>query len=251
MSVVSSPKRILLSILFVPIMLTLCSCASSNVSRTASSNVDLGRENAARLSREATAGDFPGTYQNMSQRTKGAILGGAAGGAAGGLLGSSVGTIPGAIAGVLLGASYGAYIDSESSLKDKLENRGAIIVELGDRILIVFPSVRLFEEMSPQLKANAYSTLTMTAHYINRFTKMLVKVGVYTNEESAAKDTVNRVIAQQQADAVADALLSGGVNARLLYAIGYGNKNYVESTELSWDESLNYRVEITLEKLYV
>lgn len=248
MFVVNTHSRLFLFVVLLSLLSLLCACASSNVSRTASGNVDLGRENVARLSNDATAGDLTGQYQNMSQKSRGALLGGAAGGAAGGLIGSSVGAIPGVIAGVLLGASYGAYIDSETSLRDKIENRGGIIVELGDRILIVFPSVRLFNEMSPRLRSGAYSTLALTAQYINRFTKMLVKVSVYTNDDTALS---HAALSQKQANAVADALLAQGIDARVLYAKGYGSKQFVESTDLSWDESLNYRVEILLEKLYV
>lgn len=249
MFVVNTQSRLLPLITLLSIVSLLCSCASSNVSRTASSNIDLGRTNTSRLADDATSGDIAGSYQNMSQRTKGAILGGVAGGAVGSLVGSTVGTIPGAIAGVVLGASYGAYIDSETSLRDRLENRGAIIVELGDRILIVFPSVRLFDDMTPHLKAGAYSTLALTVQYINRFTKMLVKIAVYTNDDTARSSDL--LLSQQQADAVADVFVSQGIDARLLYAVGYGSKQFVEKTSLSWDETLNYRVEISLEKLYV
>jgi len=234
-------------IIILSMLSLLCSCASSNVSRTAARNVDIGRQNASRLSDQATSDDLTGTYQNLSQTTKGALLGGVAGGTAGWWAG--VGVVPGVITGSILGASYGAYIDSESSLKDKLENRGAIIVELGDRILIVFPSVRLFDDQCATLKAGAYSTLALTARYINRFTKMLVKISVYTNDDRGR--SLNLALSQNQANAVSDVLQAHGVDARILYAIGYGNTHFVEKTNLSWDASLNYRVEISFEKLYV
>jgi len=245
MYVVKAQCRWYVAILFLSLF--LCSCASSNVSRTAARNVDLGRENVAGLGEGGQ--DVAGYYQNMSQTSKGALLGGVTGGTAGWLLGSSVGVVPGAITGALLGASYGAYTDSETTLKDKLENRGAIVVVLGDQIRIVFPSVRLFEERCATLKSGAYSTLALTAQYINRFVKMLVKVSVYTNDD--VSQASNLLLSRQQANKVADVLLANGIDARLLYAVGYGNRHFVENTNLSWDKSLNYRVEITLEKLYV
>lgn len=236
-------------LVFFSLVSLLNACASSNVTRTAESNVELGRVNAAKMAYGATSQDLAGSYQNMSQRNKGALIGTVAGGAAGSIIGSSVGILPGALTGGILGASYGAYIDSETTLRDRLENSGAIIMELGDRIVIMIPSVRLFEEHSAHLKASAYTTLDLTARYINRFTKMLVKISVYTNDDT--KESINLPLSQKQANAVAEVLQRSGVDARILYAIGYGNKHFVERTCLSWSESLNYRVEISLQRLFV
>ena len=98
-----------------------------------------------------------------------------------GALSSGVGVIPGTVTGTLLGASYGSYIDSKATLKDQLENRGAIVVVLGDQILIVLPSERIFQAAcNSNIKSQAYSTLGLVTQYINTYTKMLVKVAVYT-----------------------------------------------------------------------
>ncbi len=226
----------------------LFSCASSNVSRDAASNVDMGVQNAKNLVDEGGDNAVTDSYQNTSQRTKGAILGGVAGGVTGSLT-SGVGLFPGFATGAILGASYGSYIDSQTSLQDRLENRGVNIVILGDQILIEIPSVRIFNYMTATIKPQAYSTLQLVSNFINQYTKMMVKVAAYTSESGSPR--ADLALSQQQAESVAKFLLATGIDARLLYAAGYGGTQLVMRNSSEWAESDNFRIEITLEKLYV
>jgi outer membrane protein OmpA-like peptidoglycan-associated protein len=225
----------------------LSGCASSDVSREAASNVDMGVQNANNLASNAASSSFSESYQNSSQASKGAVIGGATGAVAGGL--SGIGVFPGLAGGVILGASYGSYLDSRTTLKDKLENRGITVVELGDQILIMIPSSRLFEGMSYDVTPQAYSNLGLVAKYINGFTKMTVRVAAFTNDTGSSR--VALALSEQQAQSVAKALLANGVDARVLYSVGYGGTRLVDKNTSEWDENDNYRVEITLEKLYV
>ena len=224
----------------------LTSCASSNVSRHTASDVDMGVDNAKKLGSSFSHGDMIESYQNSSQRAKGALLGGA-GGAIAAATTSSLGLIPGALAGMILGASYGAYIDSQATVADQLTNRGATIVELGDQLLVAIPSARLFDGMTNTIKPQAYSTLSLLATYINEQTKMLVKVSSYTDD--IGEKSVNLALSKKQANSVAKYLTASGVNARVLYAEGYGGTNLVIKNISDWGKSDNYRIEVTMEKL--
>jgi len=84
---VSVLKHALIVILFG---FLLVGCASSDVSRQAASNMDMGVQNANNMVDNAASGSFSETVQNSSQMAKGAVLGGAAG-AAVGVLSTSVG----------------------------------------------------------------------------------------------------------------------------------------------------------------
>jgi outer membrane protein OmpA-like peptidoglycan-associated protein len=235
---------------FLPLFLISCfflsSCASSTVSRDAASNVDMGVQNAKSL--VDSDGSIVDSYQNASQKAKGFMLGGAAG-AGVGALSSGIGIIPGAAVGALFGGTYGSYIDSYTSYSDQLENRGATMVVLGDQILIILPSASIFHAMTANIKPDAYSTLKLVAKYINGYTKMLVKIAAYTN--AVGPKEVDLALSQQQAESVAKFLWACGLDARLTYAVGYGGTHLVQKNFSSWDESDNYRIEITLEKLYV
>ena len=222
----------------------LFGCASSHVTREAASNMDMGVQNVNNMVNNASDSSLSETYQNSSQTAKGAVIGGAAG-AVLGAMSSSIGVLPGLAGGLILGASYGMYFDSMTTLKDKLENRGVIIVELGDQILIVIPSSRLFQAMSSDIKSQSYCTLKLVAQYVNGFTKMTVKVAAFTNDTGSKR--VDLALSEQQAHSVAKALLASGVDARVVYAVGYGGTHFVERNSQDWDESDNYRIEITLE----
>jgi len=160
---------------------------------------------------------------------------------------NGVGALPGVAVGLIFGASYGAYIDANINLKDRLENRGVNIVELGDQVLIVVPSSRLFMSESSVIRPEAFITLDLVTEYLNRYTKMLVKVAAYTDNSGSKR--VDLCISEQQAQSVAKFFMLNGLDARLLYAAGYGGSRLI--TRNSGEGSDNNRIEITLEKLYV
>lgn len=236
-------RLFLLSIFY----LFIVGCASSNVSREAAGNVDKGVTHTKDMVDGISETSIADSYGNASQTTKGAIIGGSTGAVAGALT-SGVGFLPGAAVGGIFGASYGSYIDSNTNLKDKLENRGVNMIVLGDQILIVIPSARLFDPYTSNLKPQAYSTLDLVTQYVNQYTKMLVKVGGYTNNNSS--ESVDQALSAQQAQQVAKYLEAAGVDARILYAEGYGGSRLVTKNSEGWDSD-NYRIEITLEKLDV
>lgn len=223
----------------------LFSCASSNVSRTAASNVDKGVNNAQKLGEGFTSGDIVDSYQNSSQMAKGALLGGAAGAAVGAVT-TSVGFLPGLAVGTVFGASYGAYIDSETTLADQISNRAVNIIELGDQIMIVMPSSRLFDGQSDKIKPTAYTTLNLVATYINSHITELVKISAYTDDIGTPGR--NLALTRMQAKNIEKYLAAAGVNTRLLYSEGYGGTNLISQNSAEWGTSDNYRVEITMEK---
>jgi len=222
-------------------------CASSEVSRETAANIDKGVQNAEKL--VSGDADIADAYQNSSQATKGAVIGGTAGAVTGGIATSGLGVWQGALIGTVLGASYGSYIDTNASLQDRLENRDVTAVVLGDQVLIVLRSARIFYPLTSTVKPQAYSTLKLVSQYINQFTKMLVRVTAYTAD--SGERMADLALSQQQADSVAKLLVASGVDARLLYASGCGSARLVKRNNMLWDGNDNYRIEVTLEKLTV
>lgn len=226
----------------------LMGCAHSDVSRHAAEHVDHAIETTKGTMAGLVNGDIAETYGNASQTTKGGLIGGAAGTLAG--VTTGLGVLPGLATGVMLGASYGGYIDSKATPADKLQNRGAMVMTLGDHILIMLPSERLFANLSSRIKPQAYSTLHMVANYIRPYTKMLVKVSAYSN--SLGSPDANLNLTQQQANQVAKVLHGYGVDARLIYAKGYGGTHLIEpANRAEGGSTTNYRVVITLQKYHV
>lgn len=235
------PIAILITSLF------LVSCAASEVTRDVSSGIDMGLQNSSDLAEGAAEGSISDSYQNSTQEAKGAVIGGIAGGVVGAAT-TGIGTLQGTAIGLILGAAYGKYIDSTTTLEDRLINRGVNIIILGDQVLIVIPSARLFFDYSAQIKPSSYSTLDMVTCFMNRYVKTLVKIKAYTADTCTPR--VSKSLSKHQADNVMRYFEANGLGARMLYAYGADGSDLVVSNCLGWDSD-NYRIEITFEKLYV
>lgn len=233
---------------FTSVCLFVTGCASSDVSRNTASNVDVGLHNTDQRFANALNGSLSDAWADSSQSKKGALLGGAAGAAAGIMYTSNIGFVVGTATGAVLGASYGAYIDSSATLQDQLINRGVNIAELGDQLLIVVPSSKIFEPLTPLVMPQAYSTLNLLTAYLNQYTKSLIKISVYTADSGARK--TDRLLSKQQAKQIEKGFILTGIDARLIVAEGYGSTHLVVPSPSPW-QSDNYRIEITLEKLHV
>lgn len=237
-----------LVLLTLPVTLFLSACASSEVSRSYANRADRMANNATSLYDDATAdgGDIGNAYQNTSQTTKGALLGASAG-AVTGALSARLGAFSGAALGGFIGAGIGMYVDAHTTLSDRLINRGVNVIVLGDQVMLVLPSARLFKDGTSTIRPQAYSTLNLVAQYINRYQKTLVKISAYTNPLGPAE--VDLALSRQQAHHIGNYLVETGMDARLVYAEGYGGTNLVAPPSHQWDDTDNYRIEITLEKL--
>ena len=224
-------------------------CASSNVTKEANDNVAVGYQNVTSAFDNMGNGSAADSVENMSQSAKGALMGGAAGAVAGGLT-SGVGLVPGLASGIILGGAYGAYIDSNTTLNDQLENRGVKVITLGDHVMVVLRSARIFNAMTPVIKPGAYPTLDSVSALINTYHTMSVRVAAYTSATGSTR--INLALSKEQADAIVRYLKQRRTNTRMLSGVGMGGTSLVtDDTEANADSSLNYRVEITMENLPV
>ncbi|HLB58175.1 MAG TPA: OmpA family protein [Gammaproteobacteria bacterium] len=235
-------------IIFIVAFLFLQGCASSDLSRSASNEADDMHLQTSNLLNNPGEGSAIIDYQNASQTAKGVFLGGGVGAAVGSMT-SSIGLLGGAAGGAIFGGALGAYIDSHTTLRDKLENRGVRVIVLGDQILLVLPSATIFQGMTPRLRPESYYTLNQVAELISGYPNITVKVAA--NVTMAGPSRINRVVSQQQADTIVKYLWQQGIDTRLLYAIGEGDQYRVTKDTFDSIASDNYRVEITLEKLPV
>lgn len=229
-------------LLFFLVAVLLQGCASSNVERTAACSVDRAYVG----SQSKSDVDIATTYQNTSQTTKGVIIGGVAGGLIGGLT-NGLGAVAGTVTGAILGGALGAYIDANTTLVDKLENRGVKVFVLGDQVMIVMPSILVFNDTTPNIRYSAYSTLDLVSQLIGNYVNMSVHVAAYTNAINAGE--IDLALTQQQAESVARYLWKRCQNTRLLYASGYGATHLVTCNSVNCAGNDNYRIEITFEKL--
>ena len=221
-------------------------CSASDVSRGAASEADQAYIQTNGLLKGAGDGNLANAYQNTNQTTKGIAMGGAIGALAGN---SSIGWAPGLIGGAIFGGALGAYIDSHTTLRDRLENRGVRVIVLGDQVMLVLSSATIFQRMTPVLRPESYSTLDLVAELISGYPNIMVKISAYAT--MAGPQQINKALSQQQANTISKYLWRKGINTRMLYAVGYGDTHRVVQENRDSIASDNYRVEITLEKLPV
>lgn len=236
-------ERIILFLLLIFITSLMVGCASSDVSRSAANSINnayLG------VSSNCSQLNMADAYQNSSQTTKGVVIGGVTGGLIGSVT-NGIGVLPGTVTGAILGGALGAYIDAHTTLVDRLENRGVKLFVLGDQILFVIPSNRIFNPLTPTIRYGAYSTLDLIAQFIGNYLNMSVKVAAYTNNSGCPQ--VDYALSQQQADNIVRYLWKRCINTRLIYGVGYGGSHLVSCNTLGWACSDNFRIEITFEKL--
>lgn len=236
-----------ITVVFVFALFFLQGCASSDVSRGASSEFQRSYQNASSAF-DSDSVNIAEAYQGSSQTTKGVMIGGTAGAIVGGIASGWSGVIPGMAGGAIAGGALGAYIDSRASIADQIINRGNKVIVLGDQILIVLPSERIFVTGTSTLQPYSYKTLELVSELISGYPNISVKVAAYTG--SNGPERINRSLTQEQANAVTKYLWRTKINTRLLYAEGDDGSKPVTASDSDW-AGANYRVEITLEKLPV
>ncbi len=229
------------------ILCFLQACASSDVSRNASSQIQQTYQNAGSAI-DGNSLSVAEVYQGSSQTTKGVMMGGVTGAAIGAIASGWTGVVPGAVGGAIFGGALGAYIDSKTTLADQIINRGNQVIVLGDQVLIVLPSQRVFVEGTSTLQPYAYKTLDLVSQLISGYPNISVKVTAYTG--SNAPERISRSLTQEQANSVIKYLWKTKINTRMLYAEGGDGSKPVTESISDW-AGANYRVEITLEKLPV
>jgi len=231
-------------LIFSSLFLLLSACASSDVSRDASNNIQSAYSSADSVVNGAGETNFAAGWDDASQMEKGLIIGGATGAVAGGAAG--VGWIPGAAGGAIFGGALGAWIDSRANIYDQLRNDGANLMILGDQVRIVIPSEHLFCEDTAELNPYAYHTLDLVVKVISRYPNRTITIASYSDPSLSHREAIT----QRQSISVMKYLWRAGINTRLLYAVGYGGKRpvAVAGEQIPGD---NDRIEISLEKLPV
>jgi outer membrane protein OmpA-like peptidoglycan-associated protein len=224
----------------------LFGCASSTVSRSSATQVDNVYYNGNAMLAHSGDNDPAEAYQIAPQTTKGIVLGATAGAVAGAAATGSTGILPGIAGGAILGGVLGAYVDYHTTMRDQLENRGVKVIVLGDQVKMIWASEQIFIGMTPDITYQGYSTLDAIAKYVNLYKTQLIKIEAFTNQ--TGDDQVNCVVSQQQAVAI-EKYLWPRVNTRVITAKGKGGHHLLEANNPNWGEGINYRVEITLEKL--
>lgn len=195
---------------------------------------------------EKAALDAKYAYQNTGASVKGMAAGGAVGAAAGSV--TAVGVPMGAAIGAIIGGAIGKYLQSEQTKVEQLQQRGVYFFRLGDQVMIVMPSQATFEGFTPEVRQSAYQNLDLIAALLKGMTKTSIKVAAFSSSAEQTSQDID--FTTKQAKTIETYLWNKGVDARLMYAVGYGAGHPWQYSDVGLAQNdINYRVEITLTDL--
>jgi len=133
-------------------------------------------------------------------------------------------------------------------LSQKLEASGARVIQTGQTMRILLSGDKLFNPHSANLTSVGSKTLNVLSQLMMQLETTSVQVSGYTDVEPTQLQ--NKALSTGQAQTVADYLWSKGVDARLLYSVGYG---YADKTSAgmpgNFAKGTNRRVEVQFQYL--
>lgn len=185
--------------------------------------------------------------KNTSSGVKGGVIGTAAGGAVGAGVGALAGnTALGAVIGGVVGGTAGALIGHKMDVQkrelEKIEGAQVESVNNGEAIKVTFESGILFGTNSSTLGAASKTSLSKFATSLNANPE--TNVNIFGHTDSSGSDNVNLPLSQQRAASVQNYLVSQGVNATRLTAVGKGSSEPIADNTTSVGKSQNRRVEV-------
>ncbi|NVJ99050.1 MAG: OmpA family protein [Alphaproteobacteria bacterium] len=197
-----------------------------------------------------TTNPYTGERQ-ASKAAVGAAIGAAAGALGGAIVGGSnkrKSVLIGAGIGALVGGGVGFYMDQqEAKLREKLVGTGVQVVRDGDNIILNMPGNVTFDSDRTQVKPEFHDVLESVAIVLDEYEKTYVDVLGHT--DSIGDSGYNMGLSERRAEAVANVLVSEGVQQERLIVRGFGESYPIASNETASGRALNRRVEIALSPL--
>ncbi|MCP1468391.1 outer membrane protein OmpA-like peptidoglycan-associated protein [Sphingobium sp. OAS761] len=186
------------------------------------------------------------------RRVSKAAIGGIGGALGGYLLGDLVGgkrdrteKIVGAGIGAIAGAGIGAYMDAqERKLREETAGSGVDVIRDGDNLLLRMPSGITFGYDSATVQPQFQPTLNDVASVLAQYPKTYIDVLGHTDSDGS--DAYNQGLSERRAQAVANYLVSRGVQSARIGTRGYGETQPIASNATEEGKAANRRVEIKI-----
>lgn len=189
----------------------------------------------------------PGVIQDNQRTAIGAGVGAAAGAALGTLVGGDDrrNALIGAGIGLLAGGAVGQYLDQqERDLEASLAGTGAEVEQQGEQLLVTLPSQVTFAFDQATIQPQFYPALDNVARTLQQYPSSYIDIIGHT--DSTGQDAYNQSLSQARADAVAQYLISRGVNPARLQAYGMGESRPIASNDTEAGRQANRRVELLI-----
>lgn len=193
----------------------------------------------------ACATNPDGSYE-FKKTGIGALGGAALGAGAGALIGgkshrgrnAAIGGLTGAVAG----GAIGNYMDRQAAaLKKSMPE--AEVVRDGDKVYVALPSGILFDIGKDALKPAAKESLSKGAATLK---DSQTNIFIQGHTDSSGSDSINQPLSERRANRVREFLISQGVSASRLTAVGYGSSRPAVPNDSEANRALNRRVQLEI-----
>ncbi|QOI97373.1 MAG: OmpA family protein [Flammeovirgaceae bacterium] len=151
----------------------------------------------------------------------------------------------------ILVATAEGYLTATDSVEVISEDVTPVIKDIALQPIEVGLTVRLdhiyFDFDKTTLKKESYEELAKVIDFLKRNPTVEIEIAGHT--DSKGSDEYNQRLSQGRTQAVVDYLVSQGISARRLVAMGYGESKPVDTNETEGGRAKNRRVEFTVLKM--
>ena len=191
----------------------------------------------------ATSPDGSYEYQKTGLGALGgAVLGAGAGALIGGKSHRGRNAAIGGLTGAVVGGAVGNYMDRQAAALKKSMPEAEVIRD-GDKVYVALPSGILFDLGKDALKPGAKESLSKAVPTLRDSQTTIVIEG---HTDSTGSDAINQPLSERRANRVRDFLVSQGVAASKMAAVGYGSSRPAVPNDTEANRALNRRVQIEL-----
>lgn len=173
----------------------------------------------------------------------------AIGGGAGALLGATMGALAGGKKGAVIGAGVGALAGGSVGLYlDKQAKELAAVAETKrteDGILVEMKNDILFDTGSSDLKPEAVTQLGKVGDIMAKYSDNRVRIEGHT--DASGSDDFNQKLSERRAASVQTVLVTRGVQAAQITAIGLGENKPIAGNDTVDGRSKNRRVQVHID----
>lgn len=150
----------------------------------------------------------------------------------------------GAVIGAAVGGGVGAVLDAQArELRRDLDSDIGVI-NTGEELIVRMPQDILFAVDSAAVRPDLRADLFTLADSLRRYPNSTVTVVGHTDNTGSA--AYNQDLSQRRANAVANVLISAGVSAARINAVGAGENSPIASNLTPEGRQQNRRVDITI-----